>query len=108
MPRTSEISGCRRCISRRRCSARAPWVRDFVENQQGAVAVASVADDAVILRRRDLHVGRAYGLDDDRADILFLAEDIVEVFGAAQVAGVAAAKPTLAGIAGLRVLVTRQ
>ena len=80
----------------------------FVENQQGTVAVAGVADDAVILRRRNLHVGRANRLDDHCADILFLAENVVEVFGAAQVAGVAAAKPALARIAGRRMLGARQ
>ena len=82
--------------------------RHFVENQQGAVAVAGVADDAVILGRRDLHIGRANRLDDHRAYVLLLAQDVVEIFGAAQVADAAAAKTALARIAGRRMLGARQ
>src|SRR2546430_533844 len=72
------------------------------------MAVAGVVDDAVILRRRDLHVGRANRLDDYRADIPLLAEDVVDIFGAAQVAGAAAAKAALARIARRRMLGARQ
>ena len=66
--------------------------RHLVQDQQRAVAVAGVADDAVVLGRRNLDVGAADGLDDHRADVLLLAEHVVEVLGALRVAGAAAAE----------------
>ena len=61
-------------VLEREHAARAPEAdRDFVEDQERAVAVAGVADDAVVLGRRNLHVGAADGFDDHRADVLFLA-----------------------------------
>ena len=66
--------------------------RHLVEDQQRAVAVAGVADDPVVVGRRNLHVGAAHGLDDHRGDVLFLAEHVVEVLGAVRVARAAAAE----------------
>ena len=56
--------------------------RHLVEDQQRAVTVARVADDPVVLGRRNLHVGAADRLDDHGADVLFLAEHVVDVLGA--------------------------
>ena len=78
--------------------------RNLVEDQQRAVAVAGVADDPVIVGRRDLDVGAADRLDDHRADILFLAEHVIEILGAAQVARSRAPEAAAAGIARRHVL----
>ena len=66
--------------------------RHFVQDQERAVAVAGIAHDAVILGRRNLHVGAADRLDDHGADVLFLAEHVIEILGAPGVAHAAAAE----------------
>ena len=78
--------------------------RYFVQDQQRAVAVTGGAHYAVIIGWRNLHVGAADGLDDDGPDVLFLAEHVVEILGAPQIAGRAAAKAATARIAGRRML----
>ena len=78
--------------------------RHLVENQQRAVTIAGVADDAVVLGGRDLDVGAADRFDDHGADVLFLAEHVVEVFRALRVAGAAATEAAGGRVARRRVL----
>ncbi len=92
-------------VLEREHAARAPETdRNFVEYQQRAVAIAGIADDAVVLRRRNLDVRAADGLDDHGADVFLLGQHVVEVFGAFRVAGAAAAEAARARIARRRVL----
>ena len=82
--------------------------RHFVENEQCAVTIAGIAHDSVVLRRWNLYIGRAHGFDHYRADVLFLRQNVVDIFRTAQVAGLSAAESAIARIAGRDVLGSRQ
>ena len=66
----------------------APAGHDFVGDHQHAVAVADFAQAREVLGRRNQHaVGADDGLDDDGGDVALVADHVLDVVGAGDVAG---------------------